>query len=381
MPRDLPLSNGELLINFDKSYNLRDIYWPHVGQELHTAGGISRTGVWVSGQFAWLDAPEWQREMVYEQETLVTHVTLTHPGLQLKLVFNDTVDFARPIFLRHVVVTNLADRMREVRLFFHYDWHIWADVDGNTVFYYPEARALVAYKASGYFLMNGQILQYPLVDRRERENTMLVPTPPDARNSNATLLNMSSGFAIDSDTQAQIGISSWATGIKEFNGAEGTWRDAEDGELQRNPIAQGSVDGTLALHLPPLAAQASGEAYHWLTAGPSLSAVIELDGLIAKRGIQTFLMRTYNYWYSWVNKDGMYFADLPPELVKLYKQSLLVLRTQIDNGGAIVAANDADVSSFSRDSYSYMWPRDGALVANALSHAGYSETSRNFYDF
>jgi GH15 family glucan-1,4-alpha-glucosidase len=342
MPRDLPLSNGELLINFDKSYNLRDIYWPHVGQELHTAGGISRTGVWVSGQFAWLDAPEWQREMVYKQETLVTHVTLTHPGLQLKLVFNDTVDFARPIFLRHVVVTNLADHTREVRLFFHYDWHIWADIEGNTVFYYPEAKALVAYKISAYFLMNGQI---------------------------------------GSGTQAQIGISSWATGIKEFNGAEGTWRDAEDGQLERNPIAQGSVDGTLALHLPPLAAQASGAAYHWLTVGPSLSAVIELDGLIAKRGIQTFLMRTHNYWYSWVNKDGMYFADLSLELIKLYKQSLLVLRTQIDNGGAIVAANDADVSSFSRDSYSYMWPRDGALVANALSHAGYSETSRNFYDF
>jgi len=129
---------------------------------------------------------------------------------------------------------------------------------------------------------------------------------------------------IGSGTQAQIGISSWATGIKEFNGAEGTWRDAEDGQLERNPIAQGSVDGTLALHLPPLAAQASGEAYHWLTAGPSLSAVIELNGLIAKRGIQTFVMRTHNYWYSWVNKDGMYFADLSPELVKLYKQSLLV---------------------------------------------------------
>jgi GH15 family glucan-1,4-alpha-glucosidase len=342
MPRDLPLSNGELLINFDKSYNLRDIYWPHVGQELHTAGDICHTGIWVSGQFAWLDAPEWQREMVYEQETLVTHVSLTHPGLQLKLVFNDAVDFARPIFLRHVVVTNLADYTREVRLFFHYDWHIWGDVEGNTVFYYPAAKALVAYKASAYFLMNGQI---------------------------------------GSGTQAQIGISSWATGIKEFNGAEGTWRDAEDGELGRNPIAQGSVDGTLALHLPPLSPQASAEAYHWLAAGPGLPSVIELDGLIAKRGIQTFLTRTHNYWYSWVNKDGMYFADLSPELVKLYKQSLLVLRTQIDNGGAIVAANDSDVANFSRDSYSYMWPRDGALVANALSHAGYSETSRNFYDF
>lgn len=106
MPRDLPVGNGGLLLNFDKSYNLRDIYWPHVGQELHTGGDISHTGVWVSGQFAWLDAPEWQREMLYEPETLVTHVTLSHPGLQLQLVFSDVVDFNRDIFLRHIIVTN-----------------------------------------------------------------------------------------------------------------------------------------------------------------------------------------------------------------------------------------------------------------------------------
>src|SRR5581483_4746733 len=98
---------------------------------------------------------------------------------------NDVVDFNRAIFLRHVVVTNQADHAREVRLFFHYDWHIWNDAGGNTVFYYPPVRALDAYKQMAYFLMDGQI---------------------------------------GSGDQAQIGISSWATGIKEFNGAEGTWR-------------------------------------------------------------------------------------------------------------------------------------------------------------
>ncbi len=342
MPRDLPLGNGSLLINFDKSYNVRDIYWPYVGQELHTDGDISHTGVWVSGQFAWLDAPEWQRELRYDQETLVTHVTLTHPGLQIQLCFNDTVDFYRAIFLRHVVVINQADRTREVRLFFHYDWHIWNDSDGNTVFYYPTVQALVAYKERAYFLMNGQT---------------------------------------HSEGQARNGISSWACGIKEFNGAQGTWRDAEDGDLGRNPIAQGSVDGTLALYLAPLDAHATGEAYHWLTIGRDLPEVVELNRQVTERGPQTFLARTRNYWHAWVNKDAQDFADLSTELVALYKQSLLILRTQIDNAGAIVAANDADVRSFSRDSYSYMWPRDGALVANALSHAGYSEITRSFYDF
>lgn len=344
MPRDLPLGNGKLLVNFDRSYNLRDIYWPHVGQELHTNGDISHTGAWVDGQFSWLDAPEWQREMVYEPETLVTRVSLSHAGLQLQLVFHDCVDFARPIFLRQVEVINRADHPREVRLFFHYDWHIWDAADANTVFYDPALKALVAYKQRAYFLMNGQVQ-----------------------------VNEAGG--------TRAGISSWATGVKEFHGAEGTWRDAEDGELSRNPIAQGSVDGTLALYLPAVPAGSAALAYHWLAAGFDLPEVVEHDRLVRERGPESVLTRTRNYWHSWVNKQDENFADLAPELVDLYKRSLLILRTQIDHGGAIIAANDADVEHFSNDSYSYMWPRDGALVANALSHAGYSEVTDGFFDF
>lgn len=342
MPRDLPLGNGHLLVNFDKSYNLRDIYWPHVGQELHTAGDISHTGIWVDGQFAWLDAPEWQRELLYEKETLVTHVTLEHPRLQVRLVCADVVDFDRPILIRRIEVTNLAEQARNVRLFFHYDWHIWNDRDANTVFYYPQQQVLIAYKQQGYFLQSGQVGQ---------------------------------------GEQCMTGVSSWATGVKEVNGAEGTWRDAEDGELGRHAIAQGSVDGTIALHLPTIQAGKSELAYHWLAVGSNLPAVVQLDQLVRERGAEGLLERTRNYWLCWVNKEGQAFADLSPELVDLYKRSLLVLRTQIDAGGAIIAANDADVQHYNNDSYSYMWPRDGALVANALSHAGYGEITRSFFDF
>jgi glucoamylase len=342
MPRDLPLGNGRLLLNFDKSYNLRDIYWPHVGQALHTDGHISHTGVWVDDQFAWLDDASWQREMCYERATLVSSVTLTHAALQLHLVFHDVVDFHYPIFLRQVVVTNAADHAREVRLFFHYDWHIWNGAEGNTVFYSPALHALIAYKQQAYFLMNGQV---------------------------------------GSEDQAPIGISSWATGVKEFHGAEGTWRDAEDGHLGRNLIAQGSVDSTMALHLPILAAGATDEAHHWLAVGPDLNAIVELDAMIRERRPHSFIIRTRNYWSCWVNKQEQDFAELSTESIELYKRSLLVLRTQIDEGGAIIAANDADYGYFSRDSYSYLWPRDGALVSNALSHAGYSEITCSFFNF
>ncbi len=79
MPRDLLVGNGNLLINFDTDYNLRDIYYPYVGMENHTRGCVSRTGIWVDGNFAWLDDPEWKKEIAYERETLVTHVTATKP--------------------------------------------------------------------------------------------------------------------------------------------------------------------------------------------------------------------------------------------------------------------------------------------------------------
>jgi GH15 family glucan-1,4-alpha-glucosidase len=66
-------------------------------------------------------------------------------------------------------------------------------------------------------------------------------------------------------------------------------------------------------------------------------------------------------------------------VVELYKRSLLVVNTQIDDDGAILAANDSDVALRATDHYSYLWTRDGAFVAAALDDAGYSELTRNFF--
>src|ERR671934_231913 len=54
MPRDLPISNGNLMINFEHEYNIRDVYWPHVGQDNQTVGDVSFFGVWCDGKFAWI---------------------------------------------------------------------------------------------------------------------------------------------------------------------------------------------------------------------------------------------------------------------------------------------------------------------------------------
>ena len=59
----------------------------------------------------------------------------------------------------------------------------------------------------------------------------------------------------------------------------------------------------------------------------------------------------------------------------------MLIRVHADNHGGIVAAADSDIMAFNRDTYTYVWPRDGAFVSLALDQAGYSEVSRRFFEF
>jgi len=51
----------------------------------------------------------------------------------------------------------------------------------------------------------------------------------------------------------------------------------------------------------------------------------------------------------------------------------------MDNRGAILAASDTDIMVTNRDHYSYTWPRDGALIADAFIRAGYAEETVPFF--
>ncbi len=350
MPRDLPIANGRTLANFDAKYNLRDIYWPHVGQQNQTMGHVNHSGVWVDGAFSWFDSDDWSRDLRYESDTLVTAVTLTSERLALRIECADTVDFDRDLIVRRMRVTNQADHARDIRLFFHHDWHLWENPGANTVLYRPDHKFLLAYKRHCYVVVDGVV------------GGELAGAPAATR-------------------QGELGVYHWATGQKEFNAQEGTWRDAEDGELGGNPIAQGSVDSTAGFFLGQVAPGATQVCYHWLVFAHDYETARKLDDMVRRRGPEAFLRRTSDYWRAWVTTKPLGVSDLDQSLEDLYKRSLLIVRAETDARGAIIAATDADVYTFSADSYAYMWPRDGAIVANALSHAGYGDITASFFHF
>ena len=343
MPRDIPVGNGSLLVNFDQQYHLRDVYWPYVGEENHTAGHPSRFGVWVDGTFSWVHDEGWSRSINYEPETLVSQVTLYNPSPQvdLRIICRDTVDFHEDLFLRRIEVHNFKEDAREARLFFSQDFHIYGNDVGDSAYYEPERVAVYHYKGQRWFMIN-------------------VAKPDDK------------GW--------KLGVDQWAVGVKETQGKEGTWRDAEDGTLSGNAVAQGSVDSTVALHLT---VPGRGETVGWyyIAAADHFKAVTTINRKVRRRGPDTFLERTRHYWKLWIQKEEERFPRLPASICTLYRRSLLIIRTQIDNGGAIMAANDFDITHYGRDTYAYMWPRDGALVAATLVDAGYSQVTRKFFDF
>ncbi len=336
MPRDLPIGNGKVLINFDNDYRMRDVYYPHVGQENQTIGHPQQFGVWVDGQFAWV-GPGWDIRRNYMKECLVTNVLLHNSELGLDIRVHDVVDYHLDIYVKEIHVQNLRDTQRTVRLYSHHDFHIYENEVGDTAFFDPRTESVIHYKKNRWFL-----------------------TKSAGTNKH--------------------GVSMWSIGNKEVNGCEGTWRDAEDGKLEGNPIAQGSVDSTICAEviLPP-----SGEetAYFWTCFGTNYQSVVDLDNVVGEKKPSYFVPHNQNYWRLWVNPEHIDFFGLSPKVVELFKRSLLVVRTQIDNDGAIIAANDHDIAQFARDTYSYMWPRDGALVAYGLTRAGYRDPAQRFFTF
>ncbi len=336
MPRHLVIGNGHIAIGFDDTAQIRDIYYPFVGELNHVGGHRCAIGIWVNGTFSWWRDPKWEFELGYHERSSVARTRAVHPDLKLTITTDDAIHQRLNIYLKRMTIRNDASEEREVRVFFNNDLMISETEVGDTAAYDPKRHVIYHYKRGTYFLFNG---------------------------------------ATESSRLYQ-----YSTGVKRFNHSEGTWRDAEDGELMENPIAQGSVDSVISfrLILKPGETQA---LHYWMTIGSTLEEVSNLDEYVKDSSPSMLLDRVVVYWQRWAEKSGTWFADLPAKVQDLFAMSLLMVRVHTDVNGAIVAALDSDILQYNRDHYNYVWPRDGAFCAMAMSEAGYHGMVRPFFRF
>ncbi|HVR40645.1 MAG TPA: glycoside hydrolase family 15 protein [Thermoanaerobaculia bacterium] len=335
MPRELCIGNGSLLIAFDSQYRLADFYYPHVGQE-NQASSRFKFGVWADDALSWIEDPSWQKSLNYLRDTLVTDVTCQNDEAGLRIRCYDAVDADANVYLRKIVVRNLRESARTIKLFLHQDFNLYGNAIGDTAMFDPESQSIIHSKAKRYLLVN---------------------------------------CAVENDA----GVTEYTCGRSNSGGNE-AWRDAEDGALSNTAIAQGAVDSIIGI---PVTLEAAGDAtvMYWICAGRRYGEVNKLDRALREETAQRVLARTASYWYTWVNKPGTDLDELPEEIVELYHRSLLVVATQCDRGGAVLAANDSDIQWGHNDHYSYMWTRDAAFVCDAMDRAGFPEVTRRFLLF
>ncbi|MBU2213439.1 glycoside hydrolase family 15 protein [Patescibacteria group bacterium] len=379
MPRSLVLGNGSILVTYDDNLQMRDLYFPHVGMEDHTAyGDMHRTGVWVAsqpapaadnlggaavkdGKFAWFDDPSWEVSINYKHETLVGSSRLRNEKLGIQI---DAEDFVHPVLnviMRSFHVQSIDGKEKEVRLFYNHDFHIYGDKQKDTAFYEPYTNSVIHYRQTRYFLVGG-----------ETSDPVECHTGHDLGAYQSTLHSTGS--------IKHCGISGYSIGKADYQGREGTWRDAEDGNLSGVTVDQGSVDSTVGIYCK-VSPDRQTTVSLWICCGKSLEEVIGLHQEVIRESPVQLQRNCHNYWKSWVNKTNADFGDLPAPLIDLYKRSLLLIRLHVDNQGGIIAAADADIMEFNRDTYTYVWPRDGAFVCMALDKAKYPEVTRRFFEF
>jgi len=337
MPKSLVLGNGNILVGIDEHGRVKDFYYDHVGLSNQlTEEAVNKVGVWVDGEFRWCDSPGWNIVIDYQKETMVGSTVIAHSGLEIELHFQDIVYNEKNIFIRRITVKNKAKNKRDIRVFLNHQFRMYGIKKGDTVYYDPEDKTIVQYKGRRVIVMSGEC---------EGE-----------------------------------GFSDYTVGLSNIEGYEGTWRDAEDGELSKHPIEHGIVDSTIGFSK---VVDAGGQFVMtaWVSIGKSLERAKALHEYILRKTPGHLLESTTDYWNAWVNKNNYSFFELSEREIDIFKKSLLVVRAHVDNHGGIIASSDSDMLQYGRDHYNYVWHRDGAFSAMAMDKAGYHDVARRFYSF
>ena len=339
MSKNYIVGNGTLTAAFDEKLHLCDFHFPFVGLEDHTThGNFHRVGIFCDGKLSlFSEDKNWNFFAEYKKDSLVARGRAENKNLNLSISTRDFIPPDKNILIRQIKIYNHANTARKIKLFFHHDFYLYGDKKHDTAQFEPDLNGILHFRQRRYFLARG---------------------------------NWENGEKMDDFT----------TGKAKYQNKEGTFRDAENGLLSKNPIEHGSVDSTIGFS-GEIPAGGSKKLFVWICAGKNYDEICALQKYLLQKTPEKLKKETEIFWRNWAHQNDFDFVDLPEEIRRAYFQSLLILRTQIDHRGAIIAATDTAIFEKNRDAYNYCWPRDGAFVAMTLIEAGFEDLAENFFHF
>lgn len=338
--RPIVLSNGELNVGLNKFGLVHDFYYPYVGLENHAAGANLRhkVGVRVDGKISWLDEDKnWEFTFKYPHTALIGHTLAKNKAIGIILEFDDAVDAEVSTFMRNIHVVNLYDHPREVKLFMHQAFAI-GDSRSNTdtAQYLPDSNAILHYRGRRAFIISGSHNDKP--------------------------------------------FDQFTIGLFGVEGHEGSFRDAEDGILSGNNVEHGRVDSIIGFTLD-IGAHSSERASYWIAAGMSNREALYIHKIVEEEGIMKRLHSTADWWHKWLKPVVAVLPNIPVDHRQLFLHSMMIIKSQMDKRGAVIASTDSTMLNYSMDAYAYSWPRDGAYTMWPLIRLGYVDEPYRFFEF
>lgn len=339
MGRPVVLSNGQLFVGLNKHGLVHDFYYPYVGLDNLTTTRSERhkIGIWVDGYFSWVNDGTWEMKVDFEESALISSITMKNHKLGIELQLQDFVDSGMNAFCRHIKVINRFDYARDARLFMHQVFQISHDGRADTALFDPEEHYLLDYKGRCSLLI----------------------------------------YAETSDGKP---FDQYAVGNCGIEGKEGTFKDAEDGELSGNAVEHGGVDSVMRLSMR-LGALQSKTVDYWIVAANSQQDAEAKNLELKKYGLVSRLRDTRRFWHDWMAVAEPKLRQVDDKYLSMTKKSMLVIKAHTDRRGSILASGDSSIFNYGRDYYCYCWPRDGAYAVWPLIRLGYKEEARNFFEF
>jgi GH15 family glucan-1,4-alpha-glucosidase len=336
MARPIVLGNGDMLVGLDNSGQVHDFYYPYIDENHANARHIHhRIGVWIDGVFSWLEEDAWQISLDYQTNSLVGQMVAKHERLQVSLKTTDFVDTEEAVFARKIEVTNHGPA-REIRLFLHQLFQVSDSNRGETAQYHPRHQVVVHYKGRRAFAAYAE----------------------------------SAGKPFD-----QFSIGLYAT-----EGKEGTYKDAEDGELDCNAVEYGLVDSVLRLPLK-LAAGATTPVNYWVAAARHTDDALKLHHEFKAAGLQSRLNQTKAAWREWLAPANKQLSQMPDVWREPLAKSAVLIKSHIDNRGGVLASGDSETLNYGRDYYYHCWPRDAYYALRPLVRMGYLDEAKAYLEF
>ena len=275
--------------------------------------------------------------MRYHECALMGNIVATNEKIGISLEFDDFVDAKLNVFIRNIHIFNKFDHEREIRLFMHQAFVI-GDSRSNTdtAQFLPDTHAILHYRGRRAFVVSGEYNEKP--------------------------------------------FDQYTVGLFGIEGREGTYKDAEDGELDCNNVEHGRVDSTIrfTVNVQP---NSSEHVHYWITAGVSIKDALDVHRKIKSETILHCINKTTDWWYDWLEPARNVISKIPKDFRTSFLNSIMIIKSQIDNGGGVIASTDTSMLNYSRDAYAYSWPRDAAYALWPLIRLGYKEEAYNFFKF